>query len=1071
MATITRQLERQPQDSTSAESRREAGWVPTSWRFARRVGWVAWFTLAAALVLLTIFTHQTALVPQLRDYHANWHGARWIAVSGSNAPVQYFRKDFSLEAAPDSAFLTIQANQYYTVFVNGTDLDTTASDFKSGILYDTNIYDIAPLLRAGANAIAIRAVNQDVGAPQIRAVIGINYGSFQEVFPSDNTWKATDNSLLTQPYLNPSSPNWGSVNFNDAAWQGAGNFTGTPIPDGLVPFDPITFETPMPTTWLTAGPYPGAFFVHTVSLPAYRKVWLRIASTGTSVVYINGNSVLTQPVQMQLDQTGTAPPNAVQYTAGVYDISTYVHGGGNTFAVHVASAGINLISQTQTQPAAMVLDIIVIDPDGTMQQIPADTGWQASPTSVSSWATGGGTTLWQSASPVSQSTITTTPLYKIALPAVQAVADELGTNFNAPNLQQISFRSTVFVFGITALALAVFLALGAAILRSRFVRMGSEQPGEDALRAVALALAPGTAFLGLLLVLAHYPLIQRPFPFAWRWVVAFIAITLVTYGIVLFFPAPSRLKAVGESVRHTSRFIWHRSPASLATAAVVIAMALIGAWMVTYNLAYESFWQDELASISAATGVVHHGIPVWSTGFLYTKSELFSYMLAGLIAIFGYNPVALRMLSATEYVLVLLLTFYVARYFFGRRVGLLAMALMLCNPFVLHWGREARMYQQAQLMVLVVVFLFYKAIEPGARTRYIYLSMAAVVVMYLSHEESFIILPAILIYFLVTQRLTWIRNRHWWIAGLSAIACIAAQLIIWRMTRRPVLGTDRTVLFLLHFSPENISFYANMFFNPSLVGVAQEVMLQVAMVFAIIAAIIGVVRKDRYLRFFSLMVFLPLGVLSISLPLYDDRYVYMLLPSLFILDAVLVVRLLTAIGRAARRVTAPSAAIGITTVVAVLMCLLMLGSEISSLSNVGLAFSRAFGIAFHHSHPDYQYAGDYIRAHWEPGDVIIAAAPESDTAFYAEQPNYYLYQTKALSLFEDSGVVLTNNTGAQPIFNVNDLQEVLARYHRVWLLASAGHSGIVGNSGPSPVNQNFTLVFEGQATSVYLYTG
>jgi hypothetical protein len=101
---------------------------------------------------------------------------------------------------------------------------------------------------------------------------------------------------------------------------------------------------------------------------------------------------------------------------------------------------------------------------------------------------------------------------------------------------------------------------------------------------------------------------------------------------------------------------------------------------------------------------------------------------------------------------------------------------------------------------------------------------------------------------------------------------------------------------------------------------------------------------------------------------------------------------------------------------------------------------------------------------------MIASAPDSVTSFYAEQPNYILYNFWALSLFEENGQVITNETGSIVIFNANDLQQVLSRYHRVWLLADPIRYGRVGNSGTTPVLSNFQLVFEGQNTSVWLYT-
>lgn len=1081
MATTIPSPVRRHQDSTSS---RPHGVVR---RALRRVSRISWLILAAGILLLNVFTHQVALVPQLGDYHANWHGAQWIGVPNTDQPVEFFRKDIALEAAPEDAFLTMQGDQYYTVFVNGVFLDSNSHDFKSGVVYDTNIYDVAALLQPGENVIAIQATNQDVGAAQIRAVLGINYGDHLQVYPSDRTWKATNDASLTSTPTIGGAPSqttvsgtliqWTTTTFNDSAWPSAAIMAAAPVPDGTIPFDPVTFETPMPHSWVTAGPHPGAFYYQTLSLPAFSHVWLRVASTGTADVYINGNEAISQPAQLQLDQTGTSPPWPIVYTAGVYDITPYVSSGRINLGVHVASAGINLTTFDQTQPAAMVFDLIVIGQDGSMQELSSTGGWLTSATSAPDWTIGSNLAGWQPGTVVNQSSITSVSPYKIADAGVEAVASEAGTNYQSPQLLETSARDTLAVAAFTTLAVLLFGAL--AVLLS-CLGAWSVRRVAASVDGVALALLPGTALLALLLVLNHYPMIPDPFPFTLLWIVIFCVLSLCALAAAVVIVRRRDGRDVGEKMPADALRPgtgWRAiPPGTWAIGAAVVALLALGAFMVTYNLGYESFWQDELASINAATGVLHHGVPVWSTGFLYTKSELFSYMLAVVIAVFGYNPVALRMFSAIEYLIMLCMTFVVGRYFFGKRVGLLALALAVFNPLVLHWGREARMYQQAQLMVLVVVFLFYKALEPGARTRYIYLSMAAVVVMYLTHEETFILLPAMLIYFLVTRRLTWVRNRHWWIGGLGAIACILAQLAIWRLTRRPVLGTDRTVLFLLHYSPENINWYLQLFINPKSLSLAELDSFAVIMGLAVIAVLIAIFRRDRALRYVSTMTFVPLGVLMVSIPLYNDRYADLLLPLLFILASVVIVRFLSACARLARQRLSPAGAMAIVTLAAVLVCSTVIASEISSLNNLGLAASRVLGFQYHHFHPDYQRAGDYILSHWEPGDILISSAPESDAAFYAKGPDYYVYQDKALSLYEHDGEVSTNSTGATPIFNLSDLRTVLAGHHRVWLLTSSGHQPFLGSFqygilGIGPFYQNFQLVFEGQNTWVYLYTG
>src|SRR5260370_1355418 len=93
------------------------------------------------------------------------------------------------------------------------------------------------------------------------------------------------------------------------------------------------------------------------------------------------------------------------------------------------------------------------------------------------------------------------------------------------------------------------------------------------------------------------------------------------------------------------------------------------------------------------------------------------------------------------------------------------------SPISLVWGRQVRMYEQAQVLTLLVLYLFFKAVHERQRVRFIYLAIGCLVLDYLSHEEVFIILPAIVICVLFISKEakkplpSVFYNKHWWIAA------------------------------------------------------------------------------------------------------------------------------------------------------------------------------------------------------------------------------------------------------------------------------------------------------------------
>ncbi|MEI6206916.1 MAG: DUF1566 domain-containing protein [Desulfuromonadales bacterium] len=85
------------------------------------------------------------------------HLSIWGAPEGTPLPVSYFRKTFSLQAIPLSAKFTIAVDDDYELYVNGTQVGVDLSN-NAG---PRTTYDVASLLHAGINVIAIKGI--DIG--------------------------------------------------------------------------------------------------------------------------------------------------------------------------------------------------------------------------------------------------------------------------------------------------------------------------------------------------------------------------------------------------------------------------------------------------------------------------------------------------------------------------------------------------------------------------------------------------------------------------------------------------------------------------------------------------------------------------------------------------------------------------------------------------------------------------------------------------------------------------------------------------------------------------------------------
>ncbi|MFL5660577.1 MAG: glycosyltransferase family 39 protein, partial [Ktedonobacteraceae bacterium] len=551
--------------------------------------------------------------------------------------------------------------------------------------------------------------------------------------------------------------------------------------------------------------------------------------------------------------------------------------------------------------------------------------------------------------------------------------------------------------------------LGLWLLMSLFVLRGCFASRRDALQTLSLAYLPALALEGLLIVLSREPQLSQFSLYSWQWGMVMLAFVVIGYlciwldawirpsrRVVAFFNKSRKtlstklvgsVEEVGQSWR--IRLLgWMRLHWGLI---VVVVLAIP---IVCYGWTYEPYWQDSLTSYYAAKGILAHGLPFLPSGFLYPKAELYSYVLALSIAIFGEQNGALRIPGIIEYLVSLPVFYAVACYFFQRRVALLATAMLAFSPYAIRWSGEVRMYEQAQLVMIIVMYLFYRALQERRRTRLVYLAMASLIVMYLSHEETFIILPALILCVLIEswrsrepgQRLPWVMyNKHWWVATLLGVSVIGLQLLVAKVSHPPVLGTDQSQRPLISLSTDNLRFYVNLLFMPGAVSSSEPNILLNACL-AIAACCWGIRRANARMIYCALFLFVSLFTLAVTFSLTSDRYIYPLLPAMYLIGAQVLLVGVYGVWRLARaliaqryigRSSGPGAykppfflmrlMLGFSTA---LVCASVLIMPLLPVGNFSLFISRAAGLAYHRHYNDYDAVGQYIHRHWQQGDVV-----------------------------------------------------------------------------------------------------
>ncbi|MHB8599707.1 MAG: ArnT family glycosyltransferase [Ktedonobacteraceae bacterium] len=1028
--------------------------------------------LLLACVGVIWFAYQYFLVPQPKYFTPDWHGAQWVRASDGNATTAYFRYATDLQKIPDNAFVTIAASQVFRLYVNGTLIGSSSDDF--GNYPRAYMYEITPSLVVGTNVIAIRVDNLDEKIPTLRATLTSIDSNTVSYYGTGVSWLATTQVSLVYPQdmaIVQALIAWSSQKFDATAWRSAQLAAQSPISPSLT-VNALLYERYPGTQWITDGPGEDTYFVRQVSLPAGSSAsWLRIASTGTTNIFINGNLVITwnyQPLRMEQTvinkATGKKSGSYVnELLLRVYDISPYLHSGTNTIAVHISLQSTTGVSDNSV-PAdtELALDMLTSDNQGHSSWLTSADGWRVSHQQLPGWTTNSNAvSSWTAPVDIAQ------PIdYRLVYLTENNL---LSSEQQVPEIMPGALIGAVVVWSLVAV-LASWLLMSLVVMKRYF------RTRHAALEMMSLAYLPALALEGALMVLSGEPLIAKPFPYTGLWATVLLMVVGMSY-FLLWLHARGGISGrvhAKKIVQHvqSSATVQRQVLAWLRMHWLLIPLVLVTTPMVYYNLGYEAYWQDELASYDVAQSIVHTGLPLLPSGFVYPKAELYSYLLALIMKLFGDQASTLRLISSVEYTLTVLLLYHVGCYFFDRRVALLASFMFAFSSHALIWARQVRMYQQAQLLTLLTVYLFFRAVQERRRVSLVYLAAGSLIITYLSHEETFIILPALLICILVASYVTKdahhrlpsiLYQKHWWYAAAIIVSVIVPQLIIVLMTHPPVLGTDVSMRPEIQFTTDNIQYYFNLLFLPTgkepannpLVANTPRTMLLNSLL-----CVLGCIwaRKSRDLRVIYVALFLIISLLTLVFlfTMQADRYFYPLFTFYYLMAAFAFMKILRAIrafaqtrslrqrstpaalpsspGTSIRSHTLPMSVFVILASVCAFLSVVIM--PVVPLSSYNLFISRALGLPYFHHFGDYTAIQKYLHQNLHKGDIVISIIPDSIVLYYAGQSDYFFSINHDLFLFEQDGHIVDTYTGKVAILNQTDFDTVLASHKRVWLISA-----------------------------------
>ncbi len=401
------------------------------------------------------------------------------------------------------------------------------------------------------------------------------------------------------------------------------------------------------------------------------------------------------------------------------------------------------------------------------------------------------------------------------------------------------------------------------------------------------------------------------------------------------------------------------------TTLVLLLLILVSFTIHTYRLDAKSLWIEEGLSIYRAQldlpGILSNMIMIQDVATHDTHPPLYFIILHLLTEAAGDSEFTLRFLSVAWGVLLVPLLYSFGTRLLGRGAGLWSAGIAALSPVYLWYSQEARSYT---MLVFLTAFSSYVLLrlwhstqqdewERGQPVLWIMAYLLSLIAAIFTHYGALFV---VLFHWVLVLSLA-IWHRRWWLIGLlaaaSAFALPLVPFVISRMQTGPERGFRFVPLFIM----------ARDLWNGFSMGIAVRlddvVLLDVVflLVFVVGLAVVALGQKKTglgrllYLLGYLLIPTLTLHFLSHVKPMYEGvRHLLIVSPAYYLALAAG----LDALSRRSRYF-------------AITVTLLLVAGVVYSTYNT--FFEPRY------AKDDLRSAAQYIRAHMEPGELLVISEP------------------------------------------------------------------------------------------------
>ena len=181
---------------------------------------------------------------------------------------------------------------------------------------------------------------------------------------------------------------------------------------------------------------------------------------------------------------------------------------------------------------------------------------------------------------------------------------------------------------------------------------------------------------------------------------------------------------------------------------LVVALTALGALLRFPTLDRQSFWLDELVTVS----LLDHGLGDVLREVPRSEATPFLYYVVAWAwgSLFGLGEVGLRTLSALAGTAMIPVAYGAGAVLVCRRAGVVAAALVAVNPLLVWYSQEARSYALLALLGAGTVLAFGHALRGSGRALVAWASLSALAIA--THYYALFLVGAEVVWLLVRAR-------------------------------------------------------------------------------------------------------------------------------------------------------------------------------------------------------------------------------------------------------------------------------------------------------------------------------